>query len=65
MKNESWVCTWHIVVAFLVGVALTYLMKSADCSTGGDCTLANGDLADWLFPKILWAEKVILGVISS
>jgi hypothetical protein len=26
---------------------------------------ANGDLAHFLFPKILWAEKVILGVISN
>jgi hypothetical protein len=65
MKKESRVCTWHILIAFLVGVAITYLTKSADCSTGGDCSFANGDLAHFLFPKILWAEKVILGVISN
>lgn len=47
-QRDSWVRTWHILTAFLVGVALTYLTKSADCSTGGDCSFASGDLFNFV-----------------
>jgi len=35
----------------LTGV-LVYTSLSADCTTGGSCDNANGDIADWLFPYL-------------
>lgn len=64
-QKHSQVSTWHILVCVMIGVAGTYLAKSIDCATGGSCTFTNGDLANWIVPKILLAEKVILGVISN
>lgn len=47
----------HSTVAIVTGIALLYAILSANCATGGDCTFANGDLANWLFPKIKAMEE--------
>ena len=36
------------VIASVVLVALGYTILSADCSTGGNCTLARRDWFDWI-----------------
>ncbi len=48
------IVTWAIAI---LGFAIMYTVASANCATGGDCTFANGDLANWLFPKIKAVEK--------
>jgi hypothetical protein len=42
----------HIAIAIMVGIAIVYASLSANCATGGDCTFANGDLANWLLPRL-------------
>lgn len=39
---------WGVVI---IAVPVGYAMLSALCAIGADCTLANADLANWLFGK--------------
>ncbi len=48
----------HSAVAIMIGIAILYASLSANCATGGDCTFANGDLANWLLPKIKAIEEL-------
>ena len=41
------------LMGFVVLVALGYTILSADCSTGGNCTLANADWFNWIATTIL------------
>ena len=41
------------LLGFVVLVALGYTILSADCSTGGNCTLASRDWFDWIATTIL------------
>ena len=42
----------RLVTTAVLVVTLVLLPFSMDCATGGSCALANGDLANWLFPKL-------------
>ncbi len=44
---------------------LLLALASADCATGSDCTFANGDLANWLFPKIKFLEWAFWTVVPG
>ena len=41
------------VATFVVLLALGYTILSAVCSTGGDCTFANGNWFNWIATAIL------------
>jgi hypothetical protein len=40
------------VIAFAVLLVISYAGLSADCSTGGSCTLANGAWFNWIATTI-------------
>jgi hypothetical protein len=44
-------------VAAILFFALLWALTSADCATGGSCNFANGDLANWIFPKVKAMEE--------
>lgn len=47
-----------IAIAALVLITIALVSLSANCATGGSCDFANGDFANWLFPKVKAIELV-------
>ncbi len=52
-------------IVAMIGLAMLYLMTSAECATGGSCNFANGDLANWLFPKVQALEWAFWKIVPG
>ncbi len=52
-------------IVAMFGLVMLYAMTSADCATGGSCAFANGDLANWLFPKLQFMEWAFWHIVPG
>lgn len=56
---------YYTTSAIVTGIVLIYVILSADCATGGSCTFANGDLANWLFSKLQSLEWAFWHIVPG